>query len=486
MVRALAFVLFCCSLLVGPLASMAGAPATQHWLVVSDVHFDPFTDPRVAARLAAEPVNRWRDIFAASGERPYASYGSDTNDALLESAMEAMHDTVADPAVVIVDGDFLAHGFREKFDRTFAHHDEAAYDAFVDKTIAFLAREFQLAFPRARILPAIGNNDNACGDYASTPSSPFLAHMAAQWAVATGVGDPSAFAAQFATGGYYTAPLPAGGAQAVVLNDVLWSAKYRNACGAPGSDPGGVEFAWLQQTLHAISGPVWIIAHIPPGIDVYSTLHAHDETIVPFLADRYNRALIDVLNAPAPRVVMALFGHTHMSSFGVTGVTAPTTPFLDVPSVSPIFGNNPSFTVLDVDARDAAVQDEQVFTLADLPMLAKNGTRKAVWRRDYAFGSIYGRGVLDARHLAAAQALIFSDERVRRRFSELYDGANPAQDAMPDDSWRAYWCGGVALDATRYQACARPVIQTALPTHPPAPPIPSLAPSPSPSPSPSP
>ena len=73
--------------------------------------------------------------------------------------------------------------------------------------MAFLAWELQAAFPRARLLPVIGNNDGYCGDYQSTPHDAFLAHMAAAWAASVGAPDPNAFIAQFSTGGYYSVPL---------------------------------------------------------------------------------------------------------------------------------------------------------------------------------------------------------------------------------------------------------------------------------------
>ena len=116
----------------------------------------------------------------------------------------------------------------------------------------------------------IGNNDSYCGDYQSTPHDAFLAHMAAAWAASVGASDPNAFIAQFSTGGYYSVPLPVDHAQAIVLNDVFWSANYKNACGDPKADPGGDELRWLQSTQAALPAgtPVWVIAHIPPGVDV--------------------------------------------------------------------------------------------------------------------------------------------------------------------------------------------------------------------------
>ncbi len=156
------------------------APATEHWLLISDVHFDPFADAAVVDRLAAAPPSGWAAIFATAHD-PIDGLGTDTNDTLLESSLAEMRATTPDPAVVLIDGDFLAHQFRELFDRTAHIHDDRAYDAFIDKTIAFLALRFGTVFPHAAILPSIGNNDSYCGDYLSTPNSPFLAHMAAVW-----------------------------------------------------------------------------------------------------------------------------------------------------------------------------------------------------------------------------------------------------------------------------------------------------------------
>jgi len=68
---------------------------------------------------------RWRDIFSSNGTGPYSPYGSDTNFALLESTLEAVHSDVEVPDAIVVTGDFIAHDFRTKFNKTVAHHDDA-------------------------------------------------------------------------------------------------------------------------------------------------------------------------------------------------------------------------------------------------------------------------------------------------------------------------------------------------------------------------
>jgi sphingomyelin phosphodiesterase acid-like 3 len=456
--------------------------AAQPWIVLSDLHFDPFTQPRLVDRLAAAPPDRWRAIFAAGETTAPSGPGSDTNDALLESTLDGAHQAVPDPRIVVIAGDFLAHDFREKFDRTAKAHDDGAYRVFVDKTIGFLAWELQTAFPRAHLLPAIGNDDGYCGDYQSTPNDAFLAHMAADFAASVGARDPNAFISQFSAGGYYTVPLPVGNAQAIVLNDVFWSTNYKNACGDPKADPGGDELTWLQSVQSAMpSGtPVWTIMHIPPGVDVFSTLRAKSGSApVMFLADRFNSELLTSLDSRST-VVMSIAGHTHMNSFRAIGPDAstPRAPMLVVPSVSPILGNAPSFTVVDVDTSAAWVVDQQVYILSR----SKDAWS---WHREYDFDSVYGRGTIDAAHLWSAQQAIFGDERVRRRFEEYYqsgDGTAP----FTDTTWRAYWCANVALTATEYTACAMPQIETELAPHPSPPPTPSPSPTPPPTPTPSP
>ena len=475
MVRLLALALGVILSLAPSVARSAATP-TQRWLVVSDIHFDPLANPHRADRLIAEPAERWRGIFAADGSDPFSDYGHDTNDALFESALDAMHSADSEPDVILVTGDFLAHEFRSRFDRLAKIHDDATYDAFVDKTIAFLALEFRAAFPRARILPVIGNNDGYCDDYGSTPGSPFLAHMAAAWAPASY--DSGLFTREFSVGGYYSEPLPAGNVQAIVLNDVFWSAKYANACGDAHADPGGDELTWLNQALKgAGDGPVWVIGHIPPGIDTFTSLEARPPHTVPFLADRFNIGYIAALSADAPHVVMALAGHTHMESFRIIGQRAgeQSIPMLVLPAVSPIYGGNPSFTILDVDSASAKVLDSQVMVLDNLSALVRDPNRDAFWRREYDFNSVYGRDVFDAAHLWRAQDAIFNDERVRHRFETYYDGGS-GRAPITDATWRAYWCSNTALTSTDYLACSNPTIQTQLPAHPAAPPTPSPSP----------
>lgn len=471
------FGLLACLLLVLIPAIARSAP-DQQWIAVSDVHFDPLADPRLAERLGSTPPERWRAIFTSAGKVPYSAYGSDTNFPLLESALEAMRNADGDPAAVLITGGLLSERLHDRFDVEFHTHDRKRYARFVDATMRFLAIEFREAFPRARIIPTLGDADNACGNAETQPHSAFLARTAASWGASIGVPDPQKFIDDFSTGGYYAAPLPAGAATAVVVNTVFWANGYHNACGTETSDPGRDEMTWLSKTLQQLNGKrVWIIMHIPPGIDAQASLRANPPSAVAFLAQKYADPLVNALMAPGPIVQMTLAGRTHMNAFRVLGPdpSRPRIPLLLLPAVTPIEANNPTFTLLRVNSDTASVEDAQYFILDDLMAPVKNGAHPATWRREFAFDSVYGRGTLDASHLQSVQASIFDDERVRRRYETYYDGSS-GRAPITEATWRFFWCADVALTPTLYEACASPQIQHQLPPHPPAPPLPTPGP----------
>src|SRR5205085_2034790 len=81
-----------------------------------------------------------------------------------------MAETPPKSAFVLISGDFLAHRFREEFDAAAKDHSDAAYRIFVRKTMQFLGQQLEQTFPGTTILPALGNNDEECGDYQLQPA----------------------------------------------------------------------------------------------------------------------------------------------------------------------------------------------------------------------------------------------------------------------------------------------------------------------------
>ena len=165
-------------LALAPMAARtAGSAPAGQFLLLSDIHFNPMADPRLVDRLAAGSPAEWPAILDASTDKSLGRYGADTNWYLFHSALEQMGTALPHPNFVLIPGDFLAHHFRDQFNAAARDHSDPAFRGFVDKTMRFLALEIEAVFRNTPILPALGNNDEVCGDFKLQPGGPFLTDM---------------------------------------------------------------------------------------------------------------------------------------------------------------------------------------------------------------------------------------------------------------------------------------------------------------------
>src|SRR6266849_639293 len=131
----------------------------EQFLAVSDIHFNPFADPAIVAKLEAADVSQWDAILTSSTVTTFSTYGSDVNDPLLRSAIGEMRTQLPSPAFVLISGDFLAHDFDKSYQQYATDKSQTAYSAFVTKTVAYVASAFRKAYPGVRVYPTLGNND---------------------------------------------------------------------------------------------------------------------------------------------------------------------------------------------------------------------------------------------------------------------------------------------------------------------------------------
>jgi len=385
-------------------ACPARAGGTSPWLLVSDVHYTPF-----------------------SHDRAPSPYGADTNDALLTSFLAEARKIDPDPPVVIIAGDFLAHGFR--------------LDA-AGATMVALAKRFDAAFPRSQFVIALGNNDSSCGDYAAPIDGPFLAAAAKAWApLVDRRGAAPDFATRFAHDGSYVARLPIPGLRVVVTNDVFDSLRYSAAC-AGGQNGASEALVRFQNDLRATRAGErnWVLLHIPPGIDAYTTSHlTHHLGIVPFLRPHAREDLDAIITAASNRVALALAGHAHKFGYRILAESgSPRVPMLLVPSVSPIFANAPSFLEVTV------ASDGTLSTVAETSFVG------GMWQR---LGDLSTLGVrrFTSPELAGLQRRLGRDAALRATFARLYSGGGRPE--INARNWRSYWCANTNFTAASYEAC---------------------------------
>lgn len=344
---------------------------------------------------------------------------------LWESAVHAMQRIDPDPPVVVVNGDLLAHSISRR-------------DAI--PTAVAIAQRLDRAFPHAQFILALGNNDSGCGDYALAPDATFLRAVAAAWGpLINRRGAAPGFMRTFVRDGFYTATLPVAGLHAIVLDDVYWSPRYHAACGK-GGNVVNASFTEVESALRATPGHLWVLFHIPPGVDTFSTALISKRTvIVPFmrpdLRDRFTADLSD------KHIALAVAGHTHKFAYRVIDATGPNpVPMLLVPAISPIFGNKPAFLTADVTG-DGSLRHVEVTSFKRGRWIDIGGMRSL------------GVDAFTGKALVDLQARLGANPSLRPAFERLYNAGAPSE--INERNWPIYWCAATAFGTTPFRNCTQ-------------------------------
>jgi sphingomyelin phosphodiesterase acid-like 3 len=399
-------------------------------LVMSDLHFNPMADPQLVDQLAGAEPEQWRAILDGSADQSLGRYGQDANWLLLRSALRQMAETLPHPTFVLISGDFLAHRFRENFDAAAKDHSDAAYRMFVRKTMQFLGRQLEQTFPATPIIPALGNNDEECGDYQLQPGGPFLVDTLPILRRLVGSAGGPGFDHDWQSYGNYTARV--SGIRILAANTNFLSTHYRNACGsAADGDPGRATLAWLEAELAAAKEAqerVWLLYHIPPGIDGYATLRqgACPGTMIPMWDQTYAGAFSTLLRRYADTVIANFAGHTHMDDFRLIGDAGGRYGFaLITPAVSPIFGKNPAFRTVTYDAA-GGILDQTTYDLTNLPQATTAaGGVPPEWRAEYTFTRQWNLPRIDLPSLDHLYSLITDAPAEREQWHMIFPVSSP-------------------------------------------------------------
>jgi sphingomyelin phosphodiesterase acid-like 3 len=423
--------------------AVASSAFAEQFLSVSDVHFNPFADPTLVTRLEAAEASEWDAIFASSAVTAFSTFGSDINDPLFRSAVGEMRRQIPSPAFVLISGDFLAHGFDKSYQQYATDKSPAAYSAFVTRTIAYVASMFRKSFPGTRIYPTLGNNDSDCGDYAIAPGGAFLKAFRDVWSPIVG---SRSFNRRFPTGGYYHADVPGmENLRIIALNTVFFSTSYVNPCGTPGPDAGLRELEWLDAELRlarAEGKRVWLLYHIPPGMNVYNTVEdgsCPGLEVQTFWKEAYTQKYLRITAAHRNTIAGSFAGHTHQDEFRIA-----TGDFIHItPSVTPVFGNNPAFEIVDVH-RNGAVTGYTAWHLPNVTL---------PWSREYSFNDAYRKPRYDTVTLTWLAASIGNHAATREQYFTYTSSGNAKSTAGALAKWQGYWCGLQAMNGDAFEAC---------------------------------
>ena len=441
--------------------------------MLSDIHFDPFRDPAKFSKLVAAPVAGWEAIlqvpesatqaadFQALQAACAGAKGLDSNEALFDASLKAEKTHAAGLKFVTISGDLLVHQFDCRY-KTLAKS-EAGYGEFAEKTASYVMKHVQATFPGVPVYVALGNNDSSCGDYALDMHDRFLSGTSK--AVLDGlIGASAEDAAQaksdYEAGGYFSVSLnaPMQKTRLLVIDDMYLSKKWATCAKKADKTSPTAVLTWLRAQLEGATqrgDKVWVMGHIPPGIDVYATLRRGRTCEVngaeSFLAPAAKDSLVDVLEAHADVITLGIFGHTHMDemkllpSKGGGGVA-----IKGIPSISPVDGNMPAFTLATIDPKTALMSDYVVYTAPN-----KTGVG-GPWNREYSFGETYGQKVYSAATLKEIVAGFRADPQGAVKTSQSYEIYFDPLFPIPVLvlGWPQYVCGIDKMTESQFKACA--------------------------------
>jgi hypothetical protein len=453
-------------LLVLTAASGWGATRESKFLWISDLHFDPMSDAALVSELAKAEASEWEAILERTSPTSFSQYGSDTNWWLLKSSLRQFPKTLRHPAFVMVTGDLLAHGFPQLFQAATHDDDQQHYRAFVLKTVEFLALELKSEFPHAKVFLTPGNNDNDCGDYSIQANGDFLRDTATTAQKLAQANDD--FLSDWKALGSFNVPHPTvAKARLISINSVFLSQKYNPLSSSEGCKPvtataGADLMAWLDKQLATAAQSqqkVWLMFHIPPGIDGYATAmkrrklgNAGDTcaaSIVPIWGVQWTGQFDALLEKYRETVVASFAAHIHSDDFRLVGAAGGKEFVLMNPAISPIYQQNPGFRIVNYNG-DGRVLNHTTY---DLTNLSQAGSKvKGKWRREYTYTREWKQKELSAASLSALYDKVVSDAQVRADWLKLYAVSGPALEGEKPIV-RALYCAVAGLSVEGYREC---------------------------------
>lgn len=446
-------------------------------LMLSDIHLDPFHDPSKFARLRSAPVTGWADILNAAPSSTQATdfaklqttcnaTGLDTPMSLLNAALTAAQKQQPAPLFVTVSGDLMAHRFDCRFHTLAPTATAAEYSNFAAKTIDFVALQLRLFFPHSPIYFALGNNDSGCADYREDPDSSFLQSAATSFAAdALSVSNSRAIHEQFTQRGDYVIKLPAPiqNTRLVVLQDIFESVRYTGCNAASNNVPIVSQITWLRNQLEAARAAhehVWLMTHIPPGVDAYATFSKQGSGICNVRSPAMflkSDALANTLADFPDTIRLILLGHTHMDEMRIYRTPNGTIPGKLVPSITPVDGNRPSFTIGEVETSTATLKDYAVYA-AD-----NDSDISTPWNLEYRYSTTYHQPDFSGESAAKLATIFLADKNGSSPDSSSYqhyffvgDASISAafRSAAMQIVWPAYACTITSAQVAGFLHCA--------------------------------
>lgn len=438
------------SVAMSPVLGHASINTNPKFMAVTDVHFNPYascvdTKPcAVVEILRQSDVSEWENVLA-NYDASASQYKTDTNYSFLKNTLAELKQRAnqENPAFVIMLGDYLAHNYRQNFEKYSSDTSDAAYQAFTKKSYQFLTNELAATFPNTNVYMTMGNNDSYQDDYVAMSEGPLFRDLSLMWSSLINEKlNQMVMRVTFAKDGYYGVDILPGKLHLIVLNSNLWVAK---AVGNNIDQAAKDELTWLHQELmdSTVNHEKVIIAeHAPDTVDAFGTIKKQSE-IVTLFKPEYSARYQAEIKEHADSISVILGAHYHMDWFQLINHGNSKTIMSGVPAISSLFGNNPGYKMYEFDPMSVALQNSQTYFYD----VAKN----AGWAEEYDFNAVYQPNCTQCTMQAGMENLQKSGD-LAEKYKTFFSVGTTSQPITTN--WLPYyWCQIVTVSATDYAAC---------------------------------
>eukprot|EP00796_Vickermania_ingenoplastis_P007071 gene7071-5009_t len=389
---------------------------------IADIHYDP--DYGTSKAYGACTTSSYSDLGTAGCDAPMS---------LIQSAIRDVSAHVN--AFTVFAGDWQRHKFPATDLPT------SAVFTPLSELFASIETSGMPSTDTVNIAITLGNNDFISDyefNYAAT-SQPYLEEQV------TVMGEhkiqSEAEGKVFGKCGYYTKEME--GINIITLNAFLWTYSITPSIASEVEDPCG-QFVYLEQQLAnaaAANKKIIVLTHVPPSVNAFGVIRAGDYSTVmgnmywkPNYQDRYS-ALLRQYRA---HVVTHLYGHTHV--FSVLAYDDLPVPGFVIPSISPVFGNTPSYLVVSF------TEDWELKSIYQR-YLGKDGEWKVGQTVETALDLKGNYRDMDA--LRESMTRMATEKSTFMNFLLLHGGGIDPYNALPGHDCDA-WCRGVTVCNTLY------------------------------------
>jgi hypothetical protein len=420
-------------------------------VVFSDVHFDPFYDKTLYTELAARDADQWATVFQSSLTTAPSAWGDDTNYPLLALALFSIKQNLGASPLIIFTGDILGHNFPTTFFQLYYGKTDypipddaavAAMKAFADKTVAFFMGQVRSTVGDIPVMFAVGNADSYLG---ALPEPSYLTNNVELYYTQflNGIVDHQTFISTFTSGGYYSAEMPGTNLMVIGLNSVMFNYDFDDTL----KSAVDAQLAWFDSQLARAKSDgkkVWLLMHIPPGADKYSTaqnnldVSGHLTTATMMWNQDYQARFLQILSHYPGAIALTLGAHTHMDEYRIM---SPDNVLEITPGITPYFGNNPAFRVFTFSRYTYKPIDYSTLNCdlsASIPQ----------FNSYYTFSTAYLlQGLLSNSLLQLYPELATDNAKQQLYRGHYFSGHNytvPVTNEfypITDKTWPVYWCG---------------------------------------------